>query len=1141
MLSGAKRKFLKLKSPLLKKREKTYDSRSAEVQTALNGMPQNHPRVGNIKELITEAQKSAKDGDHKAANATLQEALNKARNPDEKAEGDFLLAKVREKAQDLENRLGRVKPRVDAFYTQMRSARSELQQIVPCREMADLDLAIAHRKYLNDQLPNHLGIYDAAREDMAAARKAIVNGDLSKKMSELRAALRELIDRGYENDLRDVQVKAEDIKKQLMEGGAKYLAADDLNKFFSSEFEWVQSHLLQCKDLSGFSEKVDDTDAATEQARAGLNKLSVEEQTAVLEREEARLQAARERYREERAIDTKAMAMAAEPQMGQTRTLVNFAASDVLPENRVDPNADPTDEITQEVVAAASNAMSALLADETTPQSVLLDLVSKTEDDIKKDILAEIYSGKTPETLSPAQLKLVDDLAAELTQKINAESPNSVTEGGEVLKVGNKTFMKQKVLAKGGFGMATLYMAEDGERLVMKSLLKAEIQEEAPLPEGAAQPSEEDLANQRAERERQAEQARVNLIHEMGTMILLQEGATGRNGSSAIPEFKGAARGEDGKMHMLMEFVEGGDLKDISNRINAVASIGVIPPAARAALQADLVAKTAKGLAELHKLGLLHHDIKEENVMMKSNGEIRIIDYGEAAFVNEQGVTGTLKEEFGNRPVTARDRDVFGGQTPGYLGKDGLVSNATTVADNYSLGSMLINMVSLETPTLQSKGGGSTAERTSVAETGALGRLVQGLRRGPTGSAPDGHAGSESNRARVSLEGLAQSAFITAAENDYGPKEMDELRKAATEFAQDCRGVKSTKSAEEFLAALGDEAAQWQRRFKDNMGLDDLEFTQKLINSAASDIMIGLSNPDRVAGLNLTKETSREAWVRENEKLYNVIVEISKKIEAEKKEALNRALGAAERAYEEAMASDAKFQFDVMGRKAQLDLKSATQLHDRMTQAIEKKRKEALAVLTLQALSPEQMQTELDKRNTELVSLDNHAKNLQAQIEANAGPDAKLHFSKARLDLATAPFGPSRQQRDDDPNHTLTGEEFRTDQKARTEEAAAQAYELAMARDTKFAFEVMGRKAQLDLKSATQLHGRMTQAIEKKRQEAEALRENDALAEDQLQVELNRRNTELESLVSHAENLQKQIELHAGPDARPHFRKVGAA
>ncbi len=88
--------------------------------------------------------------------------------------------------------------------------------------------------------------------------------------------------------------------------------------------------------------------------------------------------------------------------------------------------------------------------------------------------------------------------------------------------------------------------------------------------------------------------------------------------------------GVDGPvLFLVMELVEGGTLRDV---LAARGALGV--PAALAVLEPVLA-----GLAEAHRLGLVHRDVKPENVLISRAGEVKVADFGLATAAAQAGAS----------------------------------------------------------------------------------------------------------------------------------------------------------------------------------------------------------------------------------------------------------------------------------------------------------------------------------------------------------------------------------------------------------------------------------------------------------------------------------------------------------------------
>jgi serine/threonine protein kinase/tetratricopeptide (TPR) repeat protein len=87
---------------------------------------------------------------------------------------------------------------------------------------------------------------------------------------------------------------------------------------------------------------------------------------------------------------------------------------------------------------------------------------------------------------------------------------------------------------------------------------------------------------------------------------------------------------EEGTYYITMEYVSGEDLKSFIRRARQLA-VGT----------AVLIAKqVCEGLAEAHSLGVMHRDLKPQNIMIDRDGNARIMDFGIARSISEKGITG---------------------------------------------------------------------------------------------------------------------------------------------------------------------------------------------------------------------------------------------------------------------------------------------------------------------------------------------------------------------------------------------------------------------------------------------------------------------------------------------------------------------
>jgi len=132
--------------------------------------------------------------------------------------------------------------------------------------------------------------------------------------------------------------------------------------------------------------------------------------------------------------------------------------------------------------------------------------------------------------------------------------------------------------------------------------------------------------------------------------------------------------GRDGTTYFItMEYVPGEDLKSLIHRIGAL-------PVGKAV---SLARQVCEGLGEAHRVGVVHRDLKPQNIMIDRDGNARIMDFGIARSVKGKGITGA---------------NVLVG-TPEYMSPEQVDGKeAGPRSDLYSLGIVLFEMLTGRLP-----------------------------------------------------------------------------------------------------------------------------------------------------------------------------------------------------------------------------------------------------------------------------------------------------------------------------------------------------------------------------------------------------------------------------------------------------------
>src|SRR5829696_6560483 len=130
---------------------------------------------------------------------------------------------------------------------------------------------------------------------------------------------------------------------------------------------------------------------------------------------------------------------------------------------------------------------------------------------------------------------------------------------------------------------------------------------------------------------------------------------------------------EEGSSYIAMEYVPGGTLKE---RISKDGPLG-------AAEAAPLGAKVAEALGAAHDRGMVHRDIKPQNVLLTDKGDAKVADFGIARAASSATIS--------------RTGSVMG--TAGYMSPEqALGEPATPKSDLYSLGVVLFEALTGELP-----------------------------------------------------------------------------------------------------------------------------------------------------------------------------------------------------------------------------------------------------------------------------------------------------------------------------------------------------------------------------------------------------------------------------------------------------------
>jgi serine/threonine protein kinase len=723
-----------------------YVRRRDMVARLVEKLEPGHPQLALLRQQLADAEVKARAGKFKEAYEDLRSVKNAARGV---AKG-YVAGLSPSQLGDEINRMGE---KIGSLWFDCKTVRTEMEQLIQrvrhypkLSAIDDMEQAFAARRALTDVEASWRGHIERLRRLSDAAGKTAETLQLQNALTVLArraATMQQTGDAAQKKAAEAFTAPLLEINKKATVKG-KFLCAAIVKSSFDEQIYAFEDALKLIKDLSKFQTRDPASDGKTKEIQQ-LEK-----------KEEMRLIDAKMRYLDdvERDIALNSGPKASnDGQPAPDRTVLRtFHVDDVFDDEIDDAKIDDG-----KIVAACEAALEALksLIESEEPNSdVVFDLMLKSEADLKADLAESMGFARDGADWTPARKKLIETMARELYQAVQANSPNRAADDMSTIKMNGKTYSKPEKIGAGGMGDIFRYSCNDGSTVVVKVLQNAGLptaEKLAEMPKDEADDLRENAAEKRAD-----------MVEEMRMHRRISGGENGRCAANVLP-MKGAAVGKDGMLLMLMDEAKGGDLSSLSESMNTLSQSGLIPEAARIAMVQRTMQQAVRGLKAVHDAGAMHLDVKGQNFLLDADGNVQIADFGSAQAIGDDGKVDTRRV-----PTTKA-------YAPGEMGDPMEPSNEV-----FWLGSMLEVMSS----DLQAHG---TLEKHDVRWPGDMAKArtkdADGTVHDQTSLDRLRNAMLDPDPAkRPSLDSVLLSSYLDDVDHAYSEKNVADMMKAVTAY-----------------------------------------------------------------------------------------------------------------------------------------------------------------------------------------------------------------------------------------------------------------------------------------------------------------------------------------------------------------------
>lgn len=466
-------------------------------------------------------------------------------------------------------------------------------------------------------------------------------------------------------------------------------------------------------------------------------------------REKKRLEAAKQAVRDAAIADDAYLKLTEDTSPITGARIRPFDTADMMDDAGIDvtDTKKRPDEIGDAARVAVSQKMTELLQGGGIPDEVF-DMATRSPHDWYKEAAKSAgisFDPDNPSTIDPTVWAKIQAAAEAMQKAVHEAYPDKVAcdaEGNMTqATIGGVTYSNVTYITEGGGG--AVYKATDpitGKQIVLKT------------PKGFKANS--DIG----------EKDHQTLRGEGGNHRAVSGGEDGACPANVL-DMKGMVLAPNGAPLIAMDLADAGDADDYTEAVGAAEQSGLISEPARQAMMAAQMRDIVMGMKAMQAKGMTHHDLKEANVFLASDGTFKVADFGLAEHVDgHQGVVRGLEEH------------TPGYQPPELEGK----GDVTQKSDNFTLGEIL------ERITDPMRKHGEYSSKWSTQNAGP------GQKEGPDGKPA---MASSLDRAinrlkdpdpakRPTLDAVLMSSYFTDLSESYTDEDVARLKKASAEYAK---------------------------------------------------------------------------------------------------------------------------------------------------------------------------------------------------------------------------------------------------------------------------------------------------------------------------------------------------------------------